>query len=481
MFRSLKLLMISSDEETVSLVASLLESEGHSLSGVEDLQMAIATLKKERLYDGILFDTSRQPPNSQYLLKDLHEVSAKDALWLISPMGINNWTREAERLGITQHLKKPIQRHDVDAMLTKITGLRPSSRYAQIPFQNHSQFSAILEELPGDRYFFACCPAMRELYDTVRLLAPVNVPVMILGESGVGKDIVASLLHKHSLRSQESYISVNCAALPADLLESELFGYDVGAFTGAIKSKPGTFDLADKGTILLDEIGEMSCQMQAKLLHVLQDGRFSRLGSRGSTQVDVRVVAATNVDMTTAIAEGRFREDLFYRISAFTIEIPPLRERRMEIPFLVEEMMRKQAIKLRINTVTIPPGLMEAMQRYDWPGNLRELLNFVTRILITRDAEVALAQLVSKSKAGPPKKLPALDEQDPGIGDTMPSVMRELKGHAESRLIKEALDRSGWNRRHAAMQLGISYRSLLYKIQSYQLADTRPPLRLHIH
>jgi two-component system, NtrC family, response regulator AtoC len=481
MFRSLSILMISSDKEALSLVAALLESEGHSLSSVEDLQTAIATQRQDLPYDGILFDTSRQPPNSQYLLKDLHDVTAKDSLWLVSPMGINNWTRESERLGITQHLKKPLQRHDVEAMLTKITGHRTNFRTSPAPFQTSSPAPAILEELPGDRYFFACCPAMREIYDTVRLLAPVNIPVMILGESGVGKDIVASLLHKHSLRSQESYISVNCAALPADLLESELFGYDAGAFTGAIKSKPGTFDLADKGTILLDEIGEMSCPMQAKLLHVLQDGKFSRLGSRGTTQVDVRVIAATNVDMPAAIAEGRFREDLFYRLSAFTIEIPPLRERKMEIPFLVEEIMRKQAIKLRISSTVVPPGLLEAMQHYDWPGNLRELSNFVTRVLVTRDPEGAFAQLASKTKANSARNAPAAMQQNDEIDDTMPSVVRDLKGHTESRLIREALDRSGWNRRHAAMQLGISYRSLLYKIQNYQLADTRPPLRLHVH
>jgi DNA-binding NtrC family response regulator len=473
--------MISSDTEALSLVAPLLECEGHSLSSVEDLQTAIATQKQDRPYDGILFDTSRQPPNSQYLLKDLHEVAAKDSLWILSPMGINNWTRESERLGITQHLKKPLQRHDVEAMLTKMMGLRANFRSSPTAFQTSSQVPPILEDLPGDRYFFASCPAMREIYNTVRLLAPVNIPVMILGESGVGKDIVASLLHKHSLRFQESYINVNCAALPADLLESELFGYEAGAFTGAIKSKPGAFDLANKGTILLDEIGEMSCSMQAKLLHVIQDGRFSRLGSRGTTQVDVRVIAATNVNIQAAIAEGRFREDLFYRLSAFTIEIPPLRERRTEIPFLVEEIMRKQAAKLRISSTVVPPGLLQAMQHYDWPGNLRELSNFVIRILVTRDPEGAFAQLASKAKANPPKTQPVAIWQTDEVDDTMPSLVRDLKGHTESRLIKEALDRNGWNRRHAAMQLGISYRSLLYKIQNYQLADTRPPLRLHVH
>jgi two-component system response regulator AtoC len=226
----------------------------------------------------------------------------------------------------------------------------------------------------------------------------------------------------------------------------------------------------------------MSTQMQAKLLHVLHDGQFARLGSRGTTRVDVRVIAATNVDMKSAIEDGTFREDLFYRISAFTIEIPPLRERRAEIPFLVEEMIRSQAINLRVKPTTIPPGLMVAMQDYDWPGNLRELLNFVTRILVTHDPEAAFANLVARSmsKPGPAKVARQAPEED-NTADNMPSIVKDLKGQAESRLIKEALDRSGWNRRHAAMQLGISYRSLLYKIQNYQLIDSRNPLRFSVH
>ncbi len=182
---------------------------------------------------------------------------------------------------------------------------------------------------------------MMQLYRDIRILAPVDIPVLILGESGVGKEIVAMLLHKYHARSENKFLNVNCAALPTELLESELFGYEAGAFTGALRSKPGKFELANKGTLLLDEVGEMSPQMQAKLLHVLQDGSFSRLGGRSSTQVDVRVLAATNIDMQTAILEKRFREDLYYRLNALTLVIPPLRERREEIPLLMEELNRR--------------------------------------------------------------------------------------------------------------------------------------------
>jgi two-component system, NtrC family, response regulator AtoC len=336
--------------------------------------------------------------------------------------------------------------------------------------------SHYLEELPRGRYFLTGCATMQKIYSTVRLLAPVDVPVLILGESGVGKDIVANLLHKHSMRSQESYTSVNCAALPSELLESELFGYEAGAFTGAVKAKPGKFEMADRGTLLLDEIGEMSAPMQAKLLHVLQDGCFSRLGSRESTEVNVRVVAATNANIEEAIAKSLFREDLYYRISAFTITIPPLRERREEIPLLVEEMLRRHAVTLRQQAASVSAELLQAMQEYDWPGNVRELSNFVMRILILQDQDAILKDLVAKIQcrgSATGSRLHACEHEVEG----MRNIVRQCRDQTESRLIQDALEAAGWNRRRAALHLKISYRGLLYKIQQYQLkkAATPPP------
>lgn len=482
MFHSLQILLVTSDQDTVELVTSFLHGEGHQLSCVEGAAAAIASKLSGRDYDAVLFDTSRQPLSNLYLLKSLSETFDKDQLWLLSALGVGLWSMESERLGVMNSLKKPLQRHDLERFVSHVSRSlgrqpvvhegRPDSMIAN---SNH------IEELPGGRYFFAGSPAMREIYETVRLLAPVDVPVLILGESGVGKDLVASLLHKHSVRSQESYISVNCAALPNDLLESELFGYDVGAFTGANKSKPGKFQLAHKGTLLLDEIAEMSSAMQAKLLHVLQDGHFCRLGGRATTQVDVRVVAATNVNIESAMAEHSFREDLFYRISTFTIEIPPLRHRKEEIPFLVAEMLRRQSTNFRLGMLSVPDDLMTAIQEYNWPGNLRELSNFVMRMLITQDPKTAVANLCSKSRMriDLAAKPVAVHDAQSSNSSTMRSIVRDLKGHTESSLIKDALDSSGWNRRHAALRLGISYRSLLYKIQFYQLADTRASLHLH--
>jgi two-component system, NtrC family, response regulator AtoC len=481
MFRSLSILLISSDHDVIEPILSFLHSEGHRVLCVENAAVAVGR-QANRDFDAVLFDTSHQPLNHLYLLKTIGETFGS-TLWLLSPLGVSLWSMESERLGIKQELKKPIQRHDIERFLGEIG--RSSARQTIIddsPLLKSSPTPTHLEELPCGRYFFAGCPAMKEIYQTVRLLAPVDIPVLILGESGVGKDIIANLLHKHSLRSQESYISVNCAALPSELLESELFGYDAGAFTGAIKSKPGKFELAHMGTLLLDEIAEMSVPMQAKLLRVLQDGQFSRLGGQASTQVDVRVVAATNVNIESAIANRVFREDLYYRISTFTIEIPPLRQRKEEIPFLVEEMLRRYSINFKVSTVKVSQDLITTLQEYDWPGNLRELSNFVMRMLITQDPSAAVTSLTSKSRTRIDLSAKKVHLHDAGTHDSsnMTSTVRDIRKQAERRMIKDALDSSRWNRRHAALRLGISYRSLLYKIELYRLADTQTSLHLRV-
>ena len=212
-------------------------------------------------------------------------------------------------------------------------------------------------------------------------MARADIPVLILGESGTGKEVATLFIHKMSSRSQRSFMKVNCAAMPADLLESELFGYEPGAFTGAVKSKPGKFEICNNGTIFLDEIGEMPAVLQAKLLQVLQDGSFSRLGSRTSVKVDVRVIAATNIDIKAAIAQKTFREDLYYRLNGFTLKMPPLRERIEEIPILARHFMRKVAAKYEREPLPISPALMQALCSYPWPGNLRELENTIKRYL----------------------------------------------------------------------------------------------------
>jgi two-component system, NtrC family, response regulator AtoC len=265
---------------------------------------------------------------------------------------------------------------------------------------------------------------------------------------------------------------VNCAAMPADLLESELFGYDQGAFTGAVKAKPGKFEICNHGTILLDEIGEMPAALQAKLLQVLQDGSFSRLGSRSSVKVDVRVIAATNIDIKAAIAQKTFREDLFYRLNGFTLRMPPLRERTEEIPLLSEHFMHKVAAKYECDPLPLSSALLEALARHAWPGNLRELENTIKRYLVLGDERAIIEELNPSTGSATFE----LGTDEPASGASLKHLVRNLKGNAESAAIAQSLDGTGWNRKAAANDLQISYKALLYKIKQYNLSPPRKRL-----
>src|SRR5437867_301673 len=311
--------------------------------------------------------------------------------------------------------------------------------------------------------FIAVSPAMQEIRHQVLQIANIDIPVLLLGETGTGKEVVARLIHRSSCRAHRTFMKVNCAALPAELLESELFGYEAGAFTGASKSKPGKFEIAHKGTLLLDEIGEMSAALQAKLLHVLQDGSFSRLGGRTNITADARILAATNIDVHKAIAEHRLREDLYYRLNAFTMNIPPLRERREEIPILLRYFMNSMAEKFGKNPLPISEKLVQECLRFHWPGNLRELGNFVKRYLVLEDENLAIDELQSKGRG---VELEAVDgtpasQQRGGLK----AMVRSLKDDAEAKEIQRALENTNWNRKRAAAHLNISYKALLYKIK----------------
>ena len=319
-------------------------------------------------------------------------------------------------------------------------------------------------QLEGGHSFVRSSKRMREVEAQAQLVARSDIPVLILGESGTGKEIVAMYTHQMSRRAGHMFLKVNCAAMPADLLESELFGYEQGAFTGATKSKPGKFELCDGGTIFLDEIGEMPPSLQAKLLHVLQDGTFSRLGGRGPTRTDVRVIAATNINMKEAMARKVFREDLYYRLNGLSLVLPPLRERLDEIPTMAAYFMRKGAKKYDLQPLPISSALLDAFSKYNWPGNLRELENVINRFLILQDEKAVIAELGQES-------ISPLDRAQNHIeAGGLKKLVRGLKGETESSIIAGVLEETGWNRKAAANDLQISYKALLYKIKQYDLS-----------
>ena len=320
--------------------------------------------------------------------------------------------------------------------------------------------------LENGQFFVRSSKRMREVEAQAQLVARSDIPVLILGESGTGKEIIAMYTHQMSRRAGRMFLKVNCAAMPADLLESELFGYEQGAFTGATKSKPGKFELCDGGTIFLDEIGEMPPALQAKLLHVLQDGTFSRLGGRGPTKTDVRVIAATNINMKDAMARKTFREDLYYRLNGLSLVLPPLRERLDEIPAMAAYFMRKGAKKYDLQPLPISAALLDALGKYNWPGNLRELENTINRYLILQDEKAVIAELNQMSGVSASTEKPQGHVEAGGLK----KLVRGLKGEAESSVIAGVLEETGWNRKAAASDLQISYKALLYKIKQYDLS-----------
>ena len=320
--------------------------------------------------------------------------------------------------------------------------------------------------LENGQFFVRSSKRMREIEAQAQLVARSDIPVLILGESGTGKEVIAMYTHQMSRRAGRMFLKVNCAAMPADLLESELFGYEQGAFTGAIKSKPGKFELCDGGTIFLDEIGEMPPALQAKLLHVLQDGTFSRLGGRGPTRTDVRVIAATNVNMKEAMARKTFREDLYYRLNGLSLVLPPLRERLDEIPAMATYFMRKGAKKYDLEPLPISQAMLDVLSQYSWPGNLRELENVINRYLILQDEKAVIAELSQANNTG----ISTERLSNAGQAGGLKKLVRGLKGEAESSVIAGVLEETGWNRKAAANDLQISYKALLYKIKQYDLS-----------
>jgi len=313
-------------------------------------------------------------------------------------------------------------------------------------------------------------PQMRAISRVIESIADTDATVLIRGESGVGKDLVARAIHAASARRAGPFVTVNCAAIPSELLESELFGHERGAFTGAHERKPGQFEYANNGTMYLDEIAELRLALQAKLLHVLQDFRFSRVGGHGSIEVDTRVIAATNRDLEQLMARGEFREDLYYRLDVVEIRIPPLRERREEIPLLASLFLSKFNERYGRNKQLSPETLALFME-HSWPGNVRELENTIRRMVVLTDGEQAFEASVARRRKGPAATTPG---PAPIVTEGLREIARRAAREAERKALVEVLERVHWNRAEASRVLKVSYKTLLNKIAEYEVT---PPLR----
>jgi two-component system, NtrC family, response regulator AtoC len=492
----LLVLSVIRDAKSRSFTKLVLEGAGHRVVEAVGVTQACSLLSNGLDPDLIICEGLSSDSANSLSHRQLLRCVAATRFCVVAGVGEQTLRNEATGLGIQHFIARPITRDDLEALIDAVscaTGDRavnasdassdPAASIGAVPASSDDlrmpmQMPGVpyVEELGGNGFFLAASPQMLEIHRQVKLLADIDVNVLILGESGTGKEVVAQLIHRNSRRSREKFMKVNCAALPADLLESELFGHRQGAFTGAINDRQGKFEQANRGTLLLDEIGEIGVQMQAKLLHVLQDGQFARLGAQETTKVDVRVLAATNVPIEDALFDKTFREDLYYRLSVFTIKVPPLRERREEIPHLIEQMLRRAPQGMTHGSgISLPSRLIDVALLYDWRGNVRELRNFVTRTIIMRDPAAAARELEEKVTA-----MSSGDRCDRPVEEAFPcvgirSVVRDVKDRTEIQMIQNALESNGWNRRRAAQYLNISYRALLYKIQQHRLRPMPAP------
>ncbi|HMK30663.1 MAG TPA: sigma-54 dependent transcriptional regulator [Terriglobales bacterium] len=336
------------------------------------------------------------------------------------------------------------------------------------PATANSGFSRALGSLPPELVIFGRSHPMLAVRQRIEKIAAANVPVLIQGESGTGKDILARLIHKLSPWESGPFVKVNCPAIPGTLLESELFGYEKGAFTGAIGSKPGRVEMAHRGTLFLDEISELDSSLQSKLLQLLQDGQFCRIGAQDDKKVEARVVCATNRHLEREIEAGNFRQDLFYRINVVNIQVPPLRERAVDVPILVNYFLEIYNEKYNCRAKALSQALVEEMQRYHWPGNVRELENLIRRYVILGAEDAITGEMMSR-------KQETWDADIPLDGPvSLKKITRKATRELERKVILRVLEANNWNRKKAARGLGISYRALLYKIRECGLPSSRP-------
>ena len=381
---SVHVLIVEDDEASAELVRMFLQSQGHRVEVVTTGRAALARLAVAPHPDVVILDMVMPELSGLETLKRYRQSGGAVPVIMVSGMDEPQAVVGAMRVGANDWATKPLNSEDLLETLERVVDRNPLRA---------STSTSVITQATTTARSLGTSAAMRRIEALIERVADADVPILITGESGVGKDVIARELHARSNRRDRVFVKINCAALPENLLESELFGYERGAFTGAQRAKPGQFELADGGTLFLDEIGEMPAPLQAKLLQALQDGEFYRVGGQKKVRVDVRVIVATNVNLEKAIADGRFREDLYYRLNVVQIRVPPLRERREDIPALFQIFIERYGRRYGRTPADVPQEVVQRFLAYDWPGNVRELENLVRRLMVLRDPSYVYAEM----------------------------------------------------------------------------------------
>jgi two-component system response regulator AtoC len=505
-----QILVVDDDAAMCGLLRTFLDARGYTAITIGSAEEAVQRYQTDRPAAVILDVVIPGSMDGLDALAAFKKIDREVPVIVVSGQGRTATVVQAMKLGASDFVSKPFDEAELEVPLANALKQRQLSREVATMRQQ-------LEHQPQHKMIFAHSERLAEVRDLIERVADTDVTVLVRGESGTGKELVARAIYASSIRRDKPFVKVNCAALPTELLESELFGFERGAFTGAIQQKPGKFEFANHGTMFLDEIGDMSFPLQAKLLQVLQDGEFARLGGKHDVRVDVRVIAATNRDLERAVANGQFREDLFFRLNVVGINLPPLRERRDEIPWLTEYFLKKYSVQYNKPFTEVSADTMRLFMEYDWPGNVRELENLIKRFVVlggsegpirkelqrqTQQSSVASRQssVVSHQSSVVSHQSPVASRQSsvdsrqssggghPSSGRangtpvrqtpaeiataaieggnySLKDISRTAAREAERELILKMLNQTRWNRKETAEILGISYKALLYKIK----------------
>jgi two-component system response regulator AtoC len=453
-----RVLIVDDEEQMRELLAKVLEKNGYQVTTAGDGGQALALLEKEPM-DLVVTDVRMPGLDGMEALRAIKELSPEIVVIIMTAFGSIDQAVQAVKEGAYDYINKPFK---IDEILLTIKKALDERRLRH-------EVSALRHEL-RTRYHFenliGKSRAMQEVFSLIEQVATSRSTVMIYGKSGTGKELVARAIHYNSLRASKAFVAVNCAAIPSELLESELFGHEKGSFTGAIATKVGKFELATGGSLFLDEVGSMRLDLQAKILRALQEREIERVGGTRTIKIDVRVIAATNRDLKKAVEEATFREDLYYRLNVVPITLPPLRQRRDDIPLLVEHFIAKYNREFNRKVKGFSAGATAALYQYDWPGNVRELENVIERA-------VALAQSETISLRELPLDISILgrdmieDIQKVGLS------LREARSHFEKQYILNILEKVQWNQTEAARVLGLHRNTLLWKLQRLGI-ESRP-------
>jgi len=470
------ILVAEDDSEVRSYLEMALSCDGYSVEVAQDGEEALACFQEwQSRISAVLLDVMMPRKDGLDTLREIRQIDRDLPVIMISGASSPLNIVEAMKLGATDFLGKPVNNEDLRKAVKRALEKK------DLPVPERRDSSSVTG---SNQAWFGTNPYMMEIHSVLPQIGWSDAPVLIQGETGVGKEVLAREVRHHSPRANKPFLKLNCAALPSELVESELFGYERGAFTGAFQKKPGMFELANEGTIMLDEIGDMDYKLQAKLLQVLQDHEFQRLGGKETVRVDVRVIAATHCDLEKAIEEGRFRADLYYRLNVINLCIPPLRDRSEDIIAITEFLIKKHTPS-GTAIPTVPRALKEALMSYTWPGNIRELENMVRKLIILRNPEALVRDLQSKTM----RRVPAAAAAQATVkhspeyaavpvikAETATSIsilqrVTKAKEQAETEAILEVLNATRWNRKEAATRLNIDYKALLYKMKKLSIED----------